>query len=148
MVEQIARVELEHWLHDPTWLPDAKLLAPTGPVLVLRDVEIARMANDAVTTEVQRITPSALPPGRRTYALVARDALQVQADRSGHEVAYIAFDVTFFAGVSDAHVGFSVRMALPSSTKGPILCCCGATDLFASRDGRWTLTKRRGLVCS
>jgi hypothetical protein len=120
MVDQIVRAELEHWLGDPTWLPDGKLLGSTGPILMLRDVEIAHMANDTVTTDMQHIAPS----------------------------VYIAFDVTLFAGVSDVHVGFAVRELLPSATKGMLLCCCGATDLFASHAGRWTLTKRRGTVCS
>jgi hypothetical protein len=148
MVDQIVRAELEHWLGDPTWLPDGKLLDSPGPILMLRDVEIAHMANDAVTTDMQHIAPSALPTGPRTYALMSKDALQAEADRIGHEVTYIAFDVTFFAGASDAHVGFEVRELLPSATKGMLLCCCGATDLFASHDGRWTLTKRHAVVCS
>jgi hypothetical protein len=148
MVDQIVRAELEHSLRDAAWLPDAKLLASTGPVLVLRDFEIAHMANGSITTDVQRITTSALPTGPRTYALMAKDALQAEADRNGHEITYIAFDVTFFAGVPDVHVGYTVRMVLPSATKGLMLCCCGATDLFENHDGHWTLMKRRGVVCS
>jgi hypothetical protein len=148
MIDQIARAELEHAQGDPAWLPDAKLLGPTGPVLVLGDVELAHMANDAVTIDVQHLTPSALPAGARAYTLIAKDALQAAADRSGHEVMYVAFDVTFFAGAADVHVGFAVRMVLPSAKQGLMLCCCGATDVFENHDGHWTLTKRRGVVCS
>ncbi len=82
------------------------------------------------------------------YALMAKDALQAEADRSGHEVAYIAFTVTFFAGMPGVHVGFAVRSVLPSTKQGPILSSCGAIDLFENHDGHWTLTKRRGRVCS
>jgi hypothetical protein len=147
MVDQVVRAELEHWQADPAWLPDAKLLDP-GPVRVLRDIDIAHMANNAVTDELQHIAPSALPAGPRAYALLTKDALQAEADRVGHEITYVAFDVTFFAGAPEARVGFEVSLVLPSAKKGMVLCCCGATDLFADHDGRWTLTKRHAVVCS
>ena len=148
MVDQIVRAELEHWQVEPTWLPDAKLLSATGPLPVLRDVEVGQMANDAFTSDVQHISPSALPSGPRSYALLTKDALQAEADRIGHEVTFIAFDVTSFAAKPDVHAGFAVRELLPSATKGMLLCCCGATDLFANHAGHWTLTKRHGVVCS
>jgi hypothetical protein len=148
MVDQVVRAELDHWLRDPAWLPDAKLLAPTGPILVLRDVEIVRMADASTTTNVQILLPSVLPIGPRTYALMTKDALQAEADRVGHAVNYVAFDVTFFAAASEARVGFGVAMVVPSATKGLTVCCCGATDLFDNHDGHWTLAKRHAVVCS
>ena len=144
MVDQIVRAELEHWASDPAWLPDAKLLPATIPIL--RDVEVGRMVDDAFTKSDEVITPAALPSG--AFELVTSEALQARADRAGHEVMLIGFDATFFKGTSGVHVGFKVRTMLPSSNKGPVLCCCGAIDLFEEHTGHWTLTNRRGVVCS
>lgn len=147
IIDDVVRAELEHWLRDPAWLPEAKALGSAGPIFVEREIEISKMSGDTLTTDVQQIPPSALPAAPRTFTLRPKSALQADADRSGREIQFIELDITFFAGKPDAHVDFGVRMVHPSTTQPTVIGFCGATDLFEKRDGHWTLTKRRGLVC-
>jgi hypothetical protein len=148
MIDQLARAELEHWASDPTWLPDAKLLPARGPIPILRDVDVGRMVDDVFTNTADALTPAALPPGARTYELLTTAALQARADHDGHEVMFIRFSATFYKGKPGVRFGFDVSTLLPTSSKGMVLCCCGATDLFEDHAGHWTLTARQGVVCS
>ena len=144
MIDEIVRAELEHWQRDPGWLREAERLGSAGPIVIEREIDIGHMAGDTFTNAPQLIAASALPAGR--FALRSSSELQADADRSGRETYFVVIDITSFAGRPDLFVGFQVRMVQPHKS-GPMSCCCGATDLFATHDGHWTLTKRRSIAC-
>jgi hypothetical protein len=131
--ELLARTVLADWAA----VPDAGLLPPDGPVLVLQ----------TIGEHGEKLTAASLPSGPRPFVLRSDEALQAQADATNTNVAYVRISVSF-DGDSTAYVTSGVDILLPKSSTAIKMCCCSTSIEYKKQAGQWRASGQRMSMCS
>ena len=81
------------------------------------------------------------------FYLIATDAAQAEADRTGRNVYFITVDRPSIAGES-ATVSLGVDLVFPKDPKVVKLCCCSGDGEFRRVQGRWIFVRWTDRICS
>jgi hypothetical protein len=119
-------------------LPDGGLLGRSTRIAVREELPGAGV----------KLGPGALPQrdGYEFY-LISTVAAQVEADKTGKPVHFIAVDRPVFVEDTGT-VSLGVDVVFPREPDVIKMCCCSGHGLFRRANGRWTFVKWADISCS